>query len=249
MSNFLYVVRSAPAGIGMGSYSAGHIFWLLLSLAALFFATRYYRRADGQGRRRMRRNIVIAMFADEALKWLVTIPTGQWNWAYLPLHLCSISIFVALLHYLTERPLTEEFLFAVSLPGAAMALLFPNWTNLPFFNIMPIHSFSIHILIVMYPCLLLAEGFRPDIRHLPRLSVYLVAGAALAYLVNSILGTNLFFMNGANEGNPLSILEKYVGPWYRLGFIVLAFLLWTILYGAAYLIGGRKTRGRQSLTS
>ena len=242
MSNFLYAERSAPPGIGMGSFSSGHIFWILLSFAALFFVTRYYRRANEESRRRIKRNIVIAMFADEALKWFVTISTGQWTWAYLPLHLCSISMFVALLHYRTERPLAEEFLFAVSLPGAAMALLFPNWINLPFFNIMSMHSFSIHLLIVMYPCLLLAGGFRPDIRHLPRLAAYLAIGAALAFLVNSLLGTNFFFMNGADEGNPLSILEKYVGPWYRLGFIVLAFLLWTILYGAVYLLDGRKTR-------
>ena len=109
MSNFLYAEKTVPPGIGMGSYSAGHIFWLILAAMAIYCATRYYKISDGERRRKMRRNIVIAMFADEALKWFVTIPTGQWNWAYLPLHLCSISMFVALLHYKTENPMSKEF--------------------------------------------------------------------------------------------------------------------------------------------
>ncbi len=240
MPDFLYAEKSVPPGIGMGSYSAGHIFWIILSALAIYCATRYYRKADCGKRRRMRRNIVIAMFADEALKWFVTIPTGQWNWAYLPLHLCSMSMFVALLHYKTESPMSKEFLFAVSLPGAAMALLFPNWSSLPFLNIMCMHSFSIHLLIVIYPCLLLTEGFTPDIRHLPRLVLYLISGSVAAFAVNSVLGTNFFFMNGADEGNPLSILETLVGPWYRLGFLLIALILWSAMYGSVYLIKGKK---------
>lgn len=243
MSNFLYAEKTVPPGIGMGSYSAGHIFWLILAAMAIYCATRYYKISDGERRRKMRRNIVIAMFADEALKWFVTIPTGQWNWAYLPLHLCSISMFVALLHYKTENPMSKEFLFAVSLPGAAMALLFPNWSSLPFFNIMCMHSFSIHILIVIYPCLLLSEGFTPDIRHLPRLILYLLLGSAAAFAVNSVLGTNFFFMNGADEGNPLSILESLVGPWYRLGFLLIAIILWSAMYGSVRLIKRKKSFG------
>lgn len=236
MPSFLYAEKTVPPGIGMGSYSAGHIFWILLSALAIWGAISYYKKADWDKRRKMLRTIVIAMFADEALKWFVTIPTGQWNWAYLPLHLCSVSMFAALLHYKTGNPMTKEFLFAVSLPGAAMALLFPNWTSLPFLNIMCMHSFSIHLLIVIYPCLLLAGGFIPDIRHLPRLVLYLLLGSAAAFAVNSVLGTNFFFMNGADEGNPLSMLEKLAGPWYRLGFLLIALILWSAMYGSVYLI-------------
>lgn len=225
----------------MGSYSAGHIFWILLSVLVIWYAINHYKKADVEKRRKMLRNIVIAMFADEALKWFVTIPTGQWNWAYLPLHLCSMSMFVALLHYKTGSSLSKEFLFAVSLPGAAMALLFPNWTSLPFFNIMCMHSFSIHLLIVIYPCLLLAGGFIPDIRQLPRLVLYLLLGSAAAFAINSVLDTNFFFMNGADEGNPLSILEGLVGPWYRLGFLLIALILWSVMYGSVYLIKRKKS--------
>lgn len=243
MSNFLYAEKTVPPGIGMGSYSAGHIFWLILSAVSIYCAVRYYKKADREKQKRMQRNIVIAMFADEALKWFVTIPTGQWNWAYLPLHLCSISMFVAFWHYKTESPMSKEFLFAVSLPGAAMALLFPNWSSLPFLNIMCMHSFSIHLLIVIYPCLLLAEGFTPNIRHLPRLVLYLLLGSAAAFGVNSVLKTNFFFMNGADEGNPLSILEKLIGPWYRLGFLFIALVLWSLMYGSVYLIKKRNNFG------
>lgn len=38
------------------------------------------------------------------------------------------------------------------------ALLFPNWATLPFPNLMHLHSFTVHALLVAYPVMLLLAG-------------------------------------------------------------------------------------------
>jgi len=60
---------------------------------------------------------------DEAALLLGMELTGQWNWSYLPLHLCSINVFVCLYNTLTDRNWCKEELYALCIPGAMLALL------------------------------------------------------------------------------------------------------------------------------
>ena len=191
---------------------------------------RKYSRSDEGTRRRIRIILAVLLLADEALKYAVTIPTGQWIWEFLPLHLCSISVFIAFFHAVSGSVYLAEYLYAVSLPTALMALVFPDWMNLPLINIMCFHSFSIHILIALYPTMLLSGGFRPSFRRLIRLVPFIVLYGVAIYFVNNALGTNFFFMNGPAEGNPLTILERYIGGWYRIAFPIIAAIVWTIMY-------------------
>ena len=186
--------------------------------------------ADERGLSRSPVRDALMRLADEALKYAVTIPTGQWIWEFLPLHLCSISVFIAFFHAVSGSVYLAEYLYAVSLPTALMALVFPDWMNLPLINIMCFHSFSIHILIALYPAMLLSGGFRPSFRRLIRLVPFIVLYGVAIYFVNNALGTNFFFMNGPAEGNPLTILERYIGGWYRIAFPIIAAIVWTIMY-------------------
>ncbi len=230
MRSFLYAQDSVPDGIGMGSFGLGHFFWLVIGSLSIFLAVRYYGRQDEKGRKKVLSIVSDLLLLDELLKYIVTIPTGQWRWDYLPLHLCSISIFVILAHRLTGKAILADYLYCVSLPTALMALLFPNWTRLPFWNIMCFHSFTVHIMIMLYPILLLRGGFRPDIRRFPFLLALLFCMTGMIIAVNSVLGTNFFFMASAGQGNPLTILEDMFGGWYRLGFLVIAAVIWTPMY-------------------
>ena len=230
MSLWLYTSDHIPDGYGMGTFSPGHLFWLAVSLLIFIFIGRMYRDSDEKRRTHMRWILAVLMIVDEIYKDVLTITTGQWLWEYLPLHLCSISIFMAFIYTATGNRLVEEYLYAVSLPTATMALVFPDWMNLPFLNLMNFHSFTIHIMIVLYPVMLLYGGFRPDTKYLFRLIPFIVLYGFLIYFVNQVLDTNFFFMNGAAEGNPLSVLEKYVGGWYRAAFPVIALIVWLPMY-------------------
>ena len=45
--------------------------------------------------------------------------------------LCSINVFVCLYNTLTDRSWCKEELYALCIPGAALALLCPSWRAVP----------------------------------------------------------------------------------------------------------------------
>ena len=215
----------------MDSYSFGHFIWLGLLFFLIFFLGKKYRAADEDKRKKIRIAIASLIMLDEIVKDIIMPITGQWDWSFLPLHLCSISVFVVFIHALTGNRILEEYTYAITLPTASMAMAFPDWTGaLPCMNLMCIHSFSIHLLLVLYPCLLLYGGFIPSAKQLFRLIPIVAFLAFVMYFVNGALGTNFFFVNGGGDGNPLTFLEKYIGGWYRLAFPVIAAICWIPMY-------------------
>lgn len=215
----------------MDSYSLGHFIWLGLLFFLIFFLGKKYRAADEDKRKKIRIAIASLIMLDEIVKDIIMPITGQWDWSFLPLHLCSISVFVVFIHALTGNRMLEEYTYAITLPTASMAMAFPDWTGaLPCMNLMCIHSFSIHLLLVLYPCLLLYGGFIPSAKQLFRLIPIVAFLAFVMYFVNGALGTNFFFVNGGGDGNPLTFLEKYIGGWYRLAFPVIAAICWIPMY-------------------
>ena len=125
--------------------------------------------------------------------------------------------------------------------AAAAALLFCSWTMLPLLNLMTIHSFTVHALLFMYPVMLLAGGFRPDVKKLVRIIPFLAIVLIVIQIINVSLGTSFFFINGAGEGNPLSLLEDTFGrPWYLIPAFFLVVLLWCVMYSVSAFAFRRK---------
>lgn len=231
MPDFLKSRFTIEPGKGMDSYSLGHFIWLGLLFFLIFFLGKKYRAADEDKRKKIRIAIASLIMLDEIVKDIIMPITGQWDWSFLPLHLCSISVFVVFIHALTGNRILEEYTYAITLPTASMAMAFPDWTGaLPCMNLMCIHSFSIHLLLVLYPCLLLYGGFIPSAKQLFRLIPIVAFLAFVMYFVNGALGTNFFFVNGGGDGNPLTFLEKYIGGWYRIAFPVIAAICWIPMY-------------------
>ena len=231
MPDFLKSRFTIEPGKGMDSYSFGHFIWLGLLFFLIFFLGKKYRAADEDKRKKIRIAIASLIMLDEIVKDIIMPITGQWDWSFLPFHLCSISVFVVFIHALTGNRMLEEYTYAITLPTASMAMAFPDWTGaLPCMNLMCIHSFSIHLLLVLYPCLLLYGGFIPSAKQLFRLIPIVAFLAFVMYFVNGALGTNFFFVNGGGDGNPLTFLEKYIGGWYRIAFPVIAAICWIPMY-------------------
>lgn len=231
MDLFLKTKFTIEPGHGMGQYSLGHVLWLAGAILTIILLGRVYKGSDEHRRRIIRWVLAALTLIDELYKDIIPIMTGQWDWAFLPLHICSISIFAVALHAITGSDKVAEFLYAVTLPTAIMALVFPNWTAmLPCCNYESIHSFSVHILLVIYPSMLLFGGFRPSF---PRLRYSIIPFGVLtviAVVANAKLGTNFFFLNGGESGNPLGFLERYVGGWYVLAFPLIAAVCWLPMY-------------------
>lgn len=167
--------------------------------------------------------------ADEAFKQIGLQIGGNFNWDYLPLHLCSINIFLIALHAWKPSRLLDNFLYFICIPAATAALLFPTWTSLPAANFMFWHSTSVHILLAAYPIILFSGGdIRPSVRYMGKCFLLLLAMAVPIYCVNLLLDTNFMFLMYAPDGNPLAWFRDHVG-YHWIGFPVLLVAVFALM--------------------
>jgi len=232
--------ETISAGQGFLRFGACHLGWLAAFVLFVLFGCILYRRLDVRGRRRMRIVLAGALIVDELLKMAVLLIGGTWLPRYLPVHLCSINIFVIGWHALRPSRTLDNFLYTVCMPGALFPLLCPTWDTLPITSLMHIHSFTVHILLAAYPILLLVGGdIRPDPRCLPRSLGVLGLLGLVALGVNLVFDTNFMFLMEAPAGTPLIWFEQVCGN-HLFGFPVIIAGLLLVMYAPILL--RRKTR-------
>ena len=140
---------------------------------------------------------------------------------YLPLHLCSINIFLIAIHAWRPSKVLGNFLYLVCIPGAVAAMLFPTWATLPPLNFMYIHSFTIHILLALYPIVLALGGdIVPERREFPKCVLLLLVMAVPIYGVNLLCDTNFMFLMYPEAGSPLLWFREHWGN-HLLGYPIL----------------------------
>ena len=229
MAYWLDTYETIPAGMGFPRFGALHLAWLGGFLLFAAFSCGFCHRHPAQ-RKRMRRIYALAIGADEVFLLAGLLAGGNFRANYLPLELCSINIFLILWHAWHPGELLDNYLYAVCLPGAVLALLFPDWVNMPLGNFLHFHSFTLHILLAVYPMMLTFAGeIRPEIRVLPRCLGLLMALAAVALGFNLVLGTNFMFLMYAPPGNPLGWFREHWGS-HLLGFPVFLAAVVAVMY-------------------
>ncbi len=230
-----------PPGKGFALFGPGHLIWLGVFLVLCLLLGRSCRSWNDKSRRLCCRVLAGLLILDELFKIGVTTAAGRFRLDFLPLHLCSINIFVIAADALRPNEFLREELYAVCLPGAFFALAFPGWAYLPMGNALCIHSFTAHILLFLYPYAILCGGFRPSLRRFLRCLPFCLPAVAAVYGFNRAFGTNFMFLSYAGTGNPLSLFEAWLGnPGYLVGIPILAALSWTLLYGVPALARRRK---------
>lgn len=231
MDFFFEVVETVPKGVGFTHFDRLHAGWIAAFIAVSIVSAFHYRKLGVNGRNTWRKVIAVLLVLDEFIKQTLLICTGNWIFKYLPLHLCSINIFLIVYHCLKPGKVLGNFLYMVCLPGALAALLFPTWTKLPGWNMMCIHSFTVHILLALYPLVLVVNGdIKPEAKNIPKSLGVLVILAAVVYGANLLLGTNFFFLMSASKGNPLYWFKQHWGN-HLYGFPVLIAGILLAMYG------------------
>lgn len=230
MSILLATEETVAPGLGFAPFGTCHVLWLASSVLFITICCLCYRRLDTRGRRKMRLILACAVVADELLKMTVLFAGGNYLPRYLPLHLCSVNIFLIAWHALCPSKVLDNFLYTVCMPGALFPLLTPTWTALPPNNLMHIHSFTVHILLAAYPIILLAgQDIRPHPRYLPKCLALLTCLALVAFGVNLLFNTNFMFLMEAPVGTPLSWFEQTCGN-HLIGFPVIIAVLLLVMY-------------------
>ena len=231
MRYFLDTVDTIPSGVGFSHFGGSHIVWLLITVAVIVSNCIWYRKLSANGKQLWKKIVAILLIADEIFKVVMLLIGERYIPDYLPLHLCSINIFLIAFHAWRPSKILGGYLYTVGIPGAMAALLFPTWTSLPVLNFMYFHSFTVHILLVLYPVVLFASGeLSPRLRLLPKYLLLLVVMAIPIYFINLLLNTNFMFLMYAEEGNPLYIFEQIWGS-HLLGFPVIIVAVLIVMYG------------------
>ena len=241
------VYRTASWDTSFALWGREHLIWLGLFCVSAAVLLPLYRRMGKIGRRRALLVLTGLLLADEAFKHLLLLALGEEDVDYLPLHLCSIGLFVCLWYAVHPNRYAGELLFAVSLPGAAVALLFPGWSVLPPWSLLSVHSFTFHMFLCLIPLALLASSeLKPDPKRLWFCMLFLIVTAVPVWFVDRRFGTNFYFLTYPGVGNPLVWFEERFGnPGYQIGLPVCAAILWAVQYGIALSVRRIRENGRK----
>lgn len=236
MTYFIETSDTIPAGLGFSLFGGIHCMWLAILVITVIANSILYRKLSPKGQDRWQKIVAFLIVLDEMWKVMWLIIGGNYSVSYLPLHLCSINIFLILLHCFKPSKTLDNFLYTVCIPGALSAALFPTWTKLPVANFMHLHSSTVHILLVLYPAVLAINGkLKISWKAIPRCLGLLVLMAIPIYFLNLWLDTNFMFLMYAKSGNPLYWFGQNWGS-HLWGFPVLITAIMLVMYGPLELI-------------
>lgn len=178
------------------------------------------------------RYLLASSLASTAVAWYAYIAahTGIRFPDTLPLELCDVALWVAVVAALTGSPTAVEFAYFVGVGGSSMALLTPDLWG-PLWSWPTVAFFVLHGLVVITPLVLIWSGAtRPRAGSVVRVLLLLNSHAGAVALFNLWFGTNYLYLC-RKPGSP-SLLD-YFGPWPV--YVVSAELFAGLLFWALWL--------------
>ncbi len=237
---FFVTSEKIPEGVGFQTFGLTHILWLLAGISLCVVACVFFRKLSEDKQKVALKVLGAYIFLQELAKDLVLVCLGEFSWGYLPFHLCGINILLIAFDVFKQVKTVRSFLYYFAIPGAALALLFPNWTSMPVWNFFHLHSFTIHFLLVLYPLLLVTTGqVETDLKSALKGVGLLVAMAIPVCFLNLLWGTNFMFLMQPDSGNPLELFEKLLGS-HLWGFPILLPVVILVMYLPMFIIRKRK---------
>ena len=230
-----------PQGMGYPLFGKEHIASTAITLLIVVLFICIFRKQNDKTRSRILKLIPVFLVLLEAFKDLFLVSVGRFGKWYLPLHVCSMGIYVFMLsEYLPWKKAKQvfgEIALVLIMPGALAALIFPDWTVFyPVLNFINLYAYVWHGLLVLYPLLLLINReVHPSIKHIHYILIFLCAVVPPIYLFDKKYNVNFFFVNWPERDTPLAWLASFMGnPGYLIGYGILALLVILIVYTNLY---------------
>ncbi|MBI9046211.1 MAG: TIGR02206 family membrane protein [Anaerolineaceae bacterium] len=171
------------------------------------------------------------LLIDEGLWHYWNAATGQWSLqTTLPLHICSIFVFLSAYMLVTKNEKIYEFAYLLGIATAAQALLTPDagiygFPHFRFFQVLLSHGLIVSSAIY----LTIVHKFRPTWRSIPRVWAGIGIYAVIIFFLNIALGSNYLFINRKPAtASLMDIMPPW--PWYLLYLVVIATILFVLLY-------------------
>jgi hypothetical integral membrane protein (TIGR02206 family) len=233
-----------PQSLYTVNFSPAHIAWVLAVLLLIPPVVMLYRRRTPAVQEIILRTLAVVMLLCEVslIVWQALI--GAFTVQYsLPLQLCDISVFIEFAAVFRKRSLLlTEFSYALGMPAALAAMITPGW-YFPLLSFGYLRYALMHALLVLIPALLVwGNGYRPDIRRLPKVALLFVLLIAAAVTSNLLLGSNYMFLAYVPPDTTLVVFQTWFGnPGYEIPEFFLLLLIWTALY-LPWILAARRHR-------
>ncbi len=217
-------------------FGTGHLIALgviALAIAALLY---FGKRASPRARTAIRWGLAILLTTAESSWHIWRIAVGTWTvQEMLPLHLCSVMLWLTVIMLLTKNYRIYEFAYLLGMAGALQALLTPEAGiyGFPHFRIFQtLIAHSIIVAAALY--MTIVEGYRPTPQSLKRVIIYSNLYAVVIFFFNFLIGSNYLFI--AHKPPTASIIDMMPAwPWY-LPFIELIGLIFMALFYAPFAV-------------
>lgn len=204
----------------------------------------YFRKVWGEKERKIVRwTFAIVLVVNELSLHVWSVYWGIWDMrTLLPLHLCSLILWLTPIMLVTKNYTIYEFVYFLGIGGAMQAALTPadaaNY-NFPHFRIM--QTFIAHgLLIIIAVYMTVVEGFRPTLRSFWRVVLWTNIYMVPVFFINQWLGSNYLFLAGKPDfPTLLDVFGPW--PWYILQMELAGFAILFLLY-LPFLIKDRRAK-------
>ena len=171
--------------------------------------------------------------------WLVYFDQWsiQWN---LPLHLCSIFVWLSAYMLITKSYTIFEFAYFLGIGGALQALLTPDVGSYNFQYFYLTQFFIAHgSIITASAYMAIVEGYRPTWASIRKVFIWANIYLVIVTMINLVIDSNYLYT--LHKPHVPTLLD-YLGPWpwYILSAEGMALILFLLLY-LPFLLSGRKS--------
>jgi hypothetical integral membrane protein (TIGR02206 family) len=189
------------------------------------------RRLSSRWSSVLRYTIAFFLLLGETMWHAWHLATGHWTiQTMLPLHLCSVFVWLSAVMLLTNSYRIYEFAYLLGIAGALQAIMTPDagqygFPHFRFFQVFVSHGSIVTAAVYM----MVVVGFRPTLRSFLRIAVIANIYMLVVGGINALIGSNyLFIARKPDTASLLDVLPPW--PWYILHIEAIGLLSMSILY-------------------
>lgn len=211
-------------------FSASHFTVLAILIMLVVCLYIFKEQLKSSNWRKPELGIAVFLLLLETMYHVWMIVNGNWQLSHaIPLELCSISLFLAIILLITEKKLVYEILLFTGLLGASQALFTP-YLHFDFPHFRFFHFFMTHLLIFCIPLYFTwVKGYRPSIYSVGKTMLFLNILMPFVMIINRLTGGNYLYLSHKPESaSLLDLLGPY--PWYIVTLELLAFSLSIVIW-------------------
>jgi hypothetical integral membrane protein (TIGR02206 family) len=227
MAEFFAGNYEGPAFEFLGNAHLAALGTLILLNLILFT----FKNAGEQKKTALRWILALILWGNEFAWHYWNYSVGKWTIeTMLPLHLCSVLVWVGALMLVTKNYRIYEFMYFMGIGGAIQALATPDLGIYGFPHFRFFQTFISHGLIITSAIYMtVVEGFRPTWKSMVRVAIWMNIYAGTVFLINTAIGSNYLMINHKPElPSLLDLLPEW--PIYILYMELIGVVSMLLLY-------------------